>query len=283
MDKLLLKNGNYIPKLGQGTWRLGEDSRKRKVEVEALQFGINKGLNLIDTAEMYGEGGAELIVGEAIKDFNRKDLFLVSKVYPHNASRRKIFSSVENSLKRMGTDYLDLYLLHWRGTVPLKETVDCFEEMVKQGIIKQWGVSNFDTEDMEELFSIEKGSNCVINQVLYHLGSRGTEYDLQSWLMKNNTVMMAYCPLAQGGFLREELVNNKSVMEIAKNHNISVYQLLLSFVLNRKNIVTIPKAIKKEHIQDNIASLKIILKEDELERLNREFPAPNFKTWLDVV
>ncbi|QQK08119.1 aldo/keto reductase [Miniphocaeibacter halophilus] len=283
MEKLLLKNGNYIPKLGQGTWRLGENSKQRKSEVEALQFGIEKGLNLIDTAEMYGEGGAELIVKEAIKDFNRRDLFIVSKVYPHNASRKKIFSAVENTLKRLGSDYLDLYLLHWRGTVPLKETIDCFEEMVKQGIIKQWGVSNFDTDDMKELFSIRNGSNCVINQVLYHLGSRGTEYDLQNWLIENNTVMMAYCPLAQGGYLREELIKNKSIIEIAKNRNITVYQLLLGFVLNRKNTIAIPKATKKEHIEDNINSLEIVLNEDELKILNREFPAPNFKTWLDIV
>ena len=183
MDRFVrLKDGALMPKLGQGTWFLGEDKSKEQDEIKSIKIGIENNMTLIDTAEMYGEGLAEELVGKAIKGYDREKLFLVSKVYPHNAGRRNIFRSCENTLKRMGVEYLDLYLLHWRGAVPLSETVECMEELVKKGKIKRWGVSNFDIDDMKELMTVKDGDKCVVNQVLYHLGSRGIEYSLYPWM-----------------------------------------------------------------------------------------------------
>jgi diketogulonate reductase-like aldo/keto reductase len=181
-NKVTLPDGTIMPKLGQGTWYMGEKRTLWKQEIEALRQGIDLGMTLLDTAEMYGEGLSEELVGEAIHGYARTNLFLVSKVYPHNAGRKKIFDSCNASLKRLGVDYLDGYLLHWRGNIPLSETVECMNELVTQGKVRNWGVSNFDTKDMKELLSINGGNKCAFNQVLYHLNSRGTEYDLQPWL-----------------------------------------------------------------------------------------------------
>lgn len=195
MDRFVrLKDGALMPKLGQGTWFLGEDKSKEQDEIKSIKIGIENNMTLIDTAEMYGEGLAEELVGKAIKGYDREKLFLVSKVYPHNAGRRNIFRSCENTLKRMGVEYLDLYLLHWRGAVPLSETVECMEELVKKGKIKRWGVSNFDIDDMKELMTVKDGDKCVVNQVLYHLGSRGIEYSLYPWMKEHNIPVMAYLP-----------------------------------------------------------------------------------------
>ena len=232
---------------------------------------------------MYGSGASERLIGKAIKGYDRDKLFLVSKVYPHNAGRNNIFNSCENSLKRLNVDYLDLYLLHWRGSIPLKETVECMEELISQGKIKSWGVSNFDTDDMEELWSVAKGSHCVINQVLYHLGSRGIEYDLIPWMKEHNVPVMAYSPLAQGGSLRRGLLKNKAVQEIAQNRGISPVQVLLAFVLSQDNMIAIPKSGKPEHTRENAEVANITLKEEELKMLDKEFPAPNYKTPLDII
>lgn len=283
MKKLNLKDGAKIPCLGQGTWYLGENKAKEESEIKTLQYGVENGMYLIDTAEMYGNGKSELLVGKAIKKYNRNDVFIVSKVYPWNAGKDNIFDACKDSLSRMNIEYLDMYLLHWRGNIPLKETVDCMEELVKQGKIRRWGVSNFDTSDMEELLSLKNGKNCCVNQVLYHLGSRGVEYNLLPYLEDNNIPLMAYCPMAQGGSLKRELVTNRNVLSIAEKYSISPYQVLLAFVIQKSNVFAIPRASKLEHVIENSKTADIMFSDEDLYFLNKAFPAPKHKTYLDIV
>ena len=271
-----------MPRMGQGTWHLGDQPSRRKDEIEAIREGIALGMTMIDTAEMYGEGRSESLVGEAIQGIERGSLFIVSKVYPHNAGRKNIFRSAENSLRRMKTDYMDLYLLHWRGGVPLAETAECMEELVRRGLIKNWGVSNFDTHDMKELFSVPGGKNCAVNQVLYHLGSRGIEFELLPWLKAHNVPVMAYCPLAQQSLLKPELFTSRAVLTVAKNHQITPAQVLLGFILRDPGLIPIPKAGSVKHVQENAAMLHIALTDDEIALLSDTFPAPNYKTPLDI-
>ncbi|HHW66238.1 MAG TPA: aldo/keto reductase [Epulopiscium sp.] len=279
---ILLPDGTKVPRLGQGTWCMGERKEKEKNEIASLQLGIELGMTLIDTAEMYAEGGAEEVIAQAIRPYDRDSLFIVSKVYPHNAGRKNIFKSCENSLRRLNTDYLDLYLLHWRGSIPLEETAECMEELVHQGKIKYWGVSNFDTDDMEELWSVPSGNHCVTNQVLYHLGSRGIEYDLVPWMKEHHIPIMAYSPLAQAGSLRRGLVNHKTVQEIAQRKEITPMQVLLAFVLSQDHMIAIPKSGTPDHTKLNAEALKISFTQEEWEQLDKAFPAPNHKTKLDI-
>lgn len=283
MEFITLKNGIKVPRFGLGTWFLGEKRQAREQELQALRAGLDAGITLIDTAEMYGNGQSEELIGEAIRGYQREKLFLVSKVYPHNAGRGKIFKSLDNTLKRLGTDYLDLYLLHWRGSVPLEETVSCMEELVKKGKIRSWGVSNFDTDDMKELFAVPGGDHCVVDQVLYHLGSRGVEYDLLPWLTGHHTAMMAYCPLAQAGNLRRELTESTVVREVAEKHGATVMQILLAFVMYKVNVIAIPRSGKKEHVLENLEGGTLKLTEEEYRILERAFPAPRYKSYLDIV
>lgn len=278
-----LKDGTILPALGQGTWMLGDNLGLEKRERESITTGIENGMTVIDTAEMYGSGKSEKLVGKAIKGYNREDLFLVSKVYPHNAGRNAIFSSCEDSLQRMGIDALDLYLLHWRGSVPLKETVECMEELVKEGKIKRWGVSNFDIDDMEELFSIKNGDHCMVNQVLYHLGSRGIEYSLYPWLQERDVVTMAYCPVAQAGDLKQELLENLILKEIANSYDITVIELLLCWVLSKEQVLAIPRTSNPEHAYRNAKCIDIELKLADIERMDAQFPSPKHKSYLDIV
>lgn len=271
-----------LPKIGQGTWKLGEDPRTFKQEVESIRTGIDNGLKLIDTAEMYGEGRSEILVGEAIKAYMREDLFIVSKVYPFNAGD-KIYDALKNSLHRLGTDYLDLYLLHWRGNIPLSETVYHMERLVEEGFIKNWGVSNFDTDDMKELLSIRKGENCKVNQVLYNLSSRGIEYSLLPYLKENNIKVMGYCPISPDKELFNKLKNDELVLDIAEKHNISVPQLLLAFVNYRKDIIPIPRTSNPKHSFENAEILEWDLPDKDYDKLNEKFPAPNHKTSLHIV
>ena len=277
-----LRDGEEVNAIGQGTWRMGEKYSEKSKEVKALRLGIELGMTLIDTAEMYGSGGAEEVTGEAVKGIRDK-VFLVSKVYPQNAGKKRAVLSCENSLKRLGTDYLDLYLLHWRGGVPLYETVEVMEQLVKEGKIKRWGVSNFDVKDMEELWEIPKGSNCAVNQVLYHLGSRGTEYDLFPWCREKGLPVMAYCPVAQGGSLRKSLLSNETVKRIAKERGISEVQVLLAWTVRERDVISIPKAVRENHIYENAKTAGIFLSEGEIRELDSEFPAPDTKIWLDIV
>lgn len=278
----ITENGSSVGALGQGTWYLGENTRTFQREKNALCAGIEAGMNLIDTAEMYGEGAAEKLVGAAIQGYDRDDLFLVSKVYPHNAGRKNIFRCCENTLRRMNCDYLDLYLLHWRGHIPLRETVECMEELVQQGRIRAWGVSNLDTDDMEELFRAG-GSNCATDQVLYHLGSRGIEYDLLPLLRQHEIPVMAYSPLAQAGRLRRGMMTHRVVTDIAHAHNATPSQVLLGFLLAQKDIFPIPRSSRAEHTLENAAAMELVLTTEEVKALDRAFPAPNRKTYLDMI
>ena len=271
-----------LPRMGQGTWHMGDDPARRAEEISALREGVSLGMTMIDTAEMYGDGRSEALVGEAIQGIPREKLCLVSKVYPHNAGKSRIFRSCENSLRRMGVTYMDVYLLHWRGGVSLPETVECMEELKRRGLILNWGVSNFDTSDMKELFSIPGGKNCAVNQVLYHLGSRGIEFELLPFLKGHHVPVMAYCPLAQQSLLKPELFSSRAVREIASRRNITPAQVLLGFILRDPFLIPIPKAGSVKHARENAAMLNTPLSPEEIDLLSKAFPAPGYKTPLDV-
>lgn len=275
-QRLSFPDGRQVLNLGQGTWRMGEDDSNRMKEIEALRTGIDNGLTLIDSAEMYAEGKAESVAGEAIKPYKRDDLFLVSKVYPTNAGEERMFKSCENSLIRLDVNELDMYLLHWPGHIPLQKTVDCFEELKRQGKIRAWGVSNFDLEEMQELLSLNNGENCQTNQVLYHLASRGIEVVLHDYLKANNIPIMAYCPIiGQEPDLKEKVHNSPAVKQIAAQHNISIVQLLLAFVMQQEQMIAIPKAGSKDHVMQNRDVLDIKLSNEELALLDEAFPVPD--------
>lgn len=284
MEKTVtLPDGTLVPAIGQGTWFLGEQREKHEEEIKTLQAGLDAGMTLIDTAEMYGNGRAERLIGEAIRGCDRSRLFLVSKVYPHNAGRKNIFKSCMESMARLNTDYLDLYLLHWRGGIPLKETVECMEQLKKEGKIRRWGVSNFDTDDMEELWNVPKGKNCGVNQVLYHVASRGIEYDLLPWMREHGVPVMAYCPLAQAGDLKRGLYENPVLSAIAAAHQCSISQILLAFAIRGGDVIAIPRTGKKEHALDNAKAGEIQLTQEELAEIDRAFPGPDRKVYLDIV
>lgn len=282
MQYVELKDGMRMPKLGQGTWRMGEQRGRAQEEIECLRLGIELGISLIDTAEMYGEGGAEEVVGRAIAPFDRSRLFLVSKVYPHNAGGGALVRSAEQSLRRLGTDYLDTYLLHWPGAIPVEETIAGMEALMKAGKIRSWGVSNFDLPGMQHILSLPGGGGCVTDQVLYHLGSRGVDYALLPWLKTERIAMMAYCPVAQGGRLRQGLAGNPVVRKIAAAHGISAIQVLLAFVLQQPDVVAIPKAASAEHVRANAETLDVQLTSEELKALEEAFPAPDHPVPLDI-
>lgn len=271
-----------IPAIGQGTWYMGENAAQRRQEVAALQRGIDLGLTLIDTAEMYAEGGAEKVVGEAIRG-RRDEVYLVSKVYPWNAGGQKAQAACEASLKRLGTDYLDLYLLHWRGNIPFEETIAAMESLMAQGKIGRWGVSNLDIDDMQTLWKLQGGQQCATNQVLYHLGSRGIEYDLLPWCAERHLPVMAYCPLAQAGRLRDDLMGNAVVNAIAREKNITAAQLLLAWVIRHPGVLAIPKASDIKHVEENAAALDVKLTAQDIEQLDAAFAPPDRKMPLDVV
>lgn len=277
-----LPDGTTLPRLGQGTWFMGEKPKMKKQEIKALQLGLDLGMRVIDTAEMYADGGSERVVGEAIKG-RREEVFLVSKVYPHNSGLNRIVQACENSLKRLGTDYLDLYLLHWRGRVPLEEMVEGMEKLRKDGKIKRWGVSNFDTEDMIELWNTKNGENCTINQVLYHLGSRGIEYDLVPWHKEHHMPIMAYSPLAHGASLRKQLLTDPIIQKIAERRNVKPLQIVLAWAIRFNNILAIPKAVQEEHIVENAEAATIELTDAELKELNHIYPEPTRKIPLDIL
>lgn len=271
-----------VPVIGQGTWYMGENQAQRAQEAAALRAGIDLGLTVIDTAEMYADGGAEEVVSEAIRG-QRDRVVLVSKVYPWNAGGRKIASACEASLRRLNTDYLDLYLLHWRGDYSLQETVEGMEALVAQGKIRRWGVSNLDFDDMQQLWQADGGDQCATNQVLYHLASRGIEYDLLPWCQQQQLPVMAYCPLAQAGRLRNGLLNHTVVKNIAQERGVTAAQVLLAWVISHRGVLAIPKAASIEHVEQNAAALDVVLTAEELALLDKAYPAPGRKTPLDMV
>jgi diketogulonate reductase-like aldo/keto reductase len=276
MQTVQLRTGETVPALGQGTWRMGEDRRKRAQEVAALQLGLDLGLSMIDTAEMYGDGGAEQVVGEAIKG-RRDEVYLVTKVLPENASRKGTVAACERSLERLGTDRVDLYLLHWRGSYPLEETLQAFQHLSQQGKIRSWGVSNFDLDDMEELTDLAGGADSVTNQVLYNLTRRGIEWDLLPWCRRNHMPITAYSPIEQG-----RLLSHRSLDEVAKRHGATPAQIALAWVLNSGGIA-IPKARSDAHVRDNRAAADIQLTTQDLADLDRSFPPPRRKEPLAVL
>ncbi|WP_394550650.1 aldo/keto reductase [Pantoea sp. SGAir0183] len=271
-----------IPAIGLGTWYMGEDPASRQQEISALQAGLDAGLRLVDTAEMYAEGGAEEVVGDALKG-RRDEALLVSKVYPWNAGKQDAIAACEASLRRLQTDRIDLYLLHWRGSVPLDETISAMQTLQQQGKIRAWGVSNFDSEDMDALWAETGGENCATNQVLYHLGSRGIEYDLLPLCRQCAMPVMAYCPLAQAGRLRSQLFTDPALNAIARQKGITVAQLLLAWAIRDGDVIAIPKASSLVHVRENAAALDITLSEEDCLRLDRAFPPPQHKLPLDVV
>jgi diketogulonate reductase-like aldo/keto reductase len=275
--KVTLPNGEAVPALGQGTWQMAERATRRAQESEALRLGVELGMTLIDTAEMYGEGAAEELVAEALAG-ERDRLFLVSKVYPHNASRQGVVQACERSLKRLRTDRLDLYLLHWRGGVPLEETIAGFEELRRTGKIRHWGVSNFDVDDMEELFDLPGGQNCVTNQVLYNVNRRGPEFDLIPWMAERHMPLMAYSPIEQG-----RLPRGGALQRIGQRLGASPFQIALAWLLQKPNVIAVPKASSPDHVRDNRRVLEIRLSAEDLDTIDAEFPPPKRKRPLEMI
>lgn len=275
-----------LPAIGQGTWFMGEGLAPRRDEVRALQQGLELGLSLIDTAEMYAEGGAEEVVGEALVG-RRDQAFLVSKVYPWNAGRDGAIAACERSLERLGTDYLDLYLLHWPGHIPLEETLEAFQRLQEAGKIRRFGVSNFDVDELAAFHGLPGGEACAINQVLYHLGSRGIDYALRPWMRERGMPVMAYCPLAQAGRLRRDLLSQPALLEVAGELGVTPAQVLLAWAIRAENsqreVIAIPKAVQPTHVEQNARALEIVLNDETLARLEAAFPAPRRKLPLDIV
>jgi len=271
-----LKSGDKVPVLGLGTWRMGERRSERVAEVAAIKLGLDLGIRLVDTAEMYGDGAAEEMLAEAMAG-RRDEIFLVSKVYPYNASRNGAIAACERSLKRLKTDRLDLYLLHWRGSIPLAETVEAFEALRRDGKIRNWGGSNLDTADMDELAGVKDGSSCASSQVLYHLGSRGVEWRLLEQCRKAKVMVMAYSPLGQGPLLRKPALG-----KIAGKHGVDPAAIALAWVLRQPGVITIPKAVKPDHVRANMKALDVKLDADDLEALDAAFPPPERAAPLDM-
>ena len=275
---IALSSDERIPALGQGTWHMGEDSRRRTDEIAALRLGIDLGMTLIDTAEMYADGGSEKLVGEAIRG-RRDGLFLVSKALPHHATRRGVVRACEGSLERLGVDVIDLYLLHWRGQIPLEETLEGFEALIAAGKIRHWGVSNFDVDDMEQLVDLRPGDTVATNQVLYNLSRRAVEYDLLPWARHSGVSIMAYSPIEQG-----RLLGHPSLTAIAKRHpGATPAQVALAWVLRHDGVCAIPQSGKLEHVHENRGALDLRLTSDDLADLDRAFPPPTRKETLAML
>ena len=270
-------DGTTVPALGQGTWEMGDDPAWRDEEQQALERGIDLGMTLIDTAELYGDGRSERLVGEVIAG-RRDEVFLVSKVRPENASEMKMMLACEKSLERLGVERLDLYLLHWEGHVPLEETVEAFRDLVDEGMIARWGVSNLDLRAMEQLMEIEGGEDCAANQLLYNLASRGVEFDLFPWMQARDMPMMAYSPLGRGELLEQPLIR-----DIANRHSASPAQVALAAVLRHDGVIAIPKASSVEHVEANADALDIQFDLEDLERLDAAFPPPKHAVPLDII
>jgi diketogulonate reductase-like aldo/keto reductase len=277
LPQVSLPNGEQVPAFGQGTWHMGEDRRRAAEEAAALRLGIELGLTLIDTAEMYGNGRAEEIVADASKGL-RDQLFIVSKVLPYNASRNGVIEACERSLKRLDTDRIDLYLLHWRGSVPLDETLAGFERLQRDGKIRHHGVSNFDLDDMQEWVGLAAGERVAANQILYNLTRRGTEWELIPWCRERKIAIMAYTPIEQGRMLR-----HKALGEVAARHNATPAQVALAWLLRQDGMIVIPKASKPEHVRENRGALEVKLTDDDLGVLDRAFPPPKARTALGML
>jgi diketogulonate reductase-like aldo/keto reductase len=277
MGEVRLPGGETVPALGQGTWGMGERTAARADEVRALRLGLDLGLTLIDTAEMYGEGGAEEVVGEAIAG-RRDEVFVVSKVYPHNAGYDGVLEACTRSLRRLATDRIDLYLLHWRGSYPLAETVRGFERLLADGKIRRWGVSNFDTDDMAELWDLAGGEACATDQVLYNLSRRGPEWDLLPKLKVKDVPVMAYSPIEQG-----RLAKRPALDEVARRHGVDAFAVALAWLLARDGVIAIPKAVRLPHVEANAKARDLRLTPEDLAAIDTAFPPPTRKRPLEML
>lgn len=277
LPAVTLPGGRQVPALGLGTWHMGEREASIAEEAASLRAGIDLGMTLIDTAEMYADGGAETVVGEAIRG-RRQEVFLVSKVLPGNASRAGTIAACEASLKRLGTDHIELYLLHWRGGHPLAETVDAFETLKAQGKIGAWGVSNFDESDMVELLGVAEPARPAANQVLYNLARRGIEYDLLRWSQVQGIPVMAYSPLDEG-----RLIGHPVLEEIARIHRASSAQVALAFLLTKPGVIAIPKSGSPERVSENYRAAEIRLTAEDILMLDDAFPPPTRKRPLEMI
>lgn len=272
-----LPSGETIPTLGQGTWHFGERPARRTDEIAAIRLGLDLGMTLVDTAEMYGNGASEVLVGEAIAG-RRDEVFIVGKVLPEHATRRGTGQACRASLDRLRTDYIDLYLLHWRGSIPLAETVEGFAELLSDGLIRRWGVSNFDTDDMIELTDVPRGDGVQTNQVLYNLARRGPEFELIPWLSQRGIPTMAYSPIEQG-----RLLTHPALDEVARGHGASATQIALAWVLHHEGVNAIPRAGTPAHVEENAAARDIGLNSEDLELLDNAFPSPTRARPLEML
>lgn len=273
-----LPSGEKLPALGLGTWRMGETRRSRATEVAAVKAALHMGYRLIDTAEMYGDGGAEEVVGEALHDemhtrsVSREEVTIVTKVLPSNASHAGVLRACERSLKRLKLDLIDIYLLHWPGSAPLADTVAAFEQLRGEGRIRHWGVSNFDTADMQKLWRLAAGSNCVTNQIYYSASERGPEFNLQPWQRDHRVVTMAYSPIDQGALTRDV-----TFAAIGRRHGISASAAALAWVLRQPDIIAIPMSSSADHLRENFAAADVQLTPDDLAQVDAAFPPPKRK------
>jgi diketogulonate reductase-like aldo/keto reductase len=277
MPQITLPDGEAVPAYGQGTWHMGENRGRRVDEIAALKLGIELGITLIDTAEMYGNGNAEEIVAEAMGG-NRDGLFIVSKVLPYNASQQGTIEACERSLKRLKTDRIDLYLLHWRGSHPFSETLAGFERLQRDGKIRHHGVSNFDRGDMEEWTRLDAGKSVASNQILYNLTRRGPEFDVIPWCQQKTISIMAYSPIEQG-----RMLGHKALGDVAAKHGATPAQVALAWLLRQDGMMVIPKASRQEHVRENLGALDLKLTEQDLAELDRAFPPPKGRTSLGML
>ncbi|HEX5126734.1 MAG TPA: aldo/keto reductase [Rhodocyclaceae bacterium] len=277
MKTVQLPSGEHVPALGQGTWNMGDSRSPRAEEIAALRLGLDLGLRLIDTAEMYGDGRAESLIAEAIAG-RRDEAFLVSKVYPHNATRKGTVAACERSLRRLATDRIDLYLLHWRGDVPLGETLEAFLALQAAGKVRYFGVSNFDRADMQEAYALPGGVGVAVNQVLYNLVRRGVEWDLLPWCREHGIPLMAYSPIEQA-----RLVGNRTLVDFAQRHDMTAAQVALGWLLNKDNVIVIPKTGSRERLKENIGALERPLSTAQLAELDQLFPPPKSARALEIL
>ncbi|WEV39774.1 aldo/keto reductase [Lactobacillus sp. ESL0681] len=276
-------NNQEVPAIGIGTWHMGSDEAKKQQELTAIQAGIDAGAKLIDTAETYGSGDSERLVGQAIKPYRREDLFLVSKVLPKNATKKDMEHHLDASLERLQTDYLDLYLYHWRGNVPLAETIAELDRLRETGKIKSWGVSNFDVADLEEVEALPAGHHLAANEDLYNLNARGLDFDLIPWQKEHDVPLLAYSPV--GGLnnnLHTDMLANPVIKQIATEHQVSVYQVLLAWTIRDDITIAIPQTASVSHMQDNLAAANLELTQADLDLIDKEYPRPTHKIPLDL-
>jgi diketogulonate reductase-like aldo/keto reductase len=282
MDTFRLPSGEPVARLGQGAWQIGEDRSRRSQELAALKLGLDLGLAIVDTAELYGDGASEELVADAIAG-RRDRTYVVSKVLPRNASRKGVIAACERSLKRLRTDYLDLYLLHWRESKPLDDTLDAFATLAGAGKIRHYGVSNFDVDDLEETLALPGGAAVATNQVLYNLEHRGIEFDLLPWARERGMPVMAYSPLGSDARSVRRLLSNRALAAIAARHSVTPARVALAWLLSREGVVPIPKASSAEHVRDNRAALDLRLTREDFAELDHAFPPPQGKTSLEMI